>query len=118
MRRNAGRITQLKMYYLCLTLKVKEKDFIMKDSTVTARINSHLKREAEDILKKIGLNSSTAISLFYSTVVINRGLPFRLRLDSVPSMDIKEQKETEKILKKRTITDKNIVKSEILEISL
>ncbi|KAF0142883.1 MAG: DNA-damage-inducible protein J [Stygiobacter sp.] len=90
----------------------------MKDSTVTARINSHLKREAEDILKKIGLSSSTAISLFYSTVVLNKGLPFRLRLDSVPTMGIEEQKETEKILKKHSPSDKRIVKSESIEVSL
>lgn len=90
----------------------------MKDSTVTARINSHLKREAEDILKKIGLSSSTAISLFYSTVVLNKGLPFRLRLDSIPAMGEKEQKDTEKILSKRKPSDKHIVRSESVEITL
>lgn len=78
----------------------------MKDSTITIRINSHLKREAESILKKIGLTNSTAISLFYSTVVLNKGLPFRLRLDSVPDMDIREQKDLEKSLKKKTTADK------------
>jgi len=93
-------------------------EITMKDSTVTARINSHLKREAEDILKKIGLSSSTAISLFYSTVVLNKGLPFRLRLDSVPNMSLEEQKETEKILKKHSPSDKRIVKSESIEVSL
>ncbi len=89
----------------------------MKDSTVTARINSHLKREAENILKKIGLSSSTAISLFYSTVVLNKGLPFRLRLDSIPFMSENEQKDTEKILRKRTTADRRITRSETIEIS-
>ncbi len=90
----------------------------MKDSTVTARINSHLKREAENILKKIGLSSSTAISLFYSTVVLNKGLPFRLRLDSIPFMSENEQKDTEKILGKRKPADKHITRFDTFEISL
>lgn len=90
----------------------------MKDSTVTARINSHLKHEAENILKKIGLSSSTAISLFYSTVVLNKGLPFRLRLENIPLMSEHEQKDTEKILKRRKPTDKHIARIDTFEISL
>jgi len=90
----------------------------MKDSIVTARIDSNLKKEAENILKKIGLNSSTAIGLFYSNVVINKGLPFRLRLDTVPSLSDAEQKNIEKILKKRTKADRKISRSEEVKISL
>lgn len=88
----------------------------MKDTTVTARIDSNLKKEAENILKRIGLNSSTAIGLFYSNVVINKGLPFRLRLDSVPAVSDAEQKDIEKILKKRTGKDKKIVRTEAFQI--
>ena len=90
----------------------------MKDSIVTARVDSNLKKEAENILKKIGLNSSTAIGLFYSNVVINKGLPFRLRLDTVPSLSDAEQKNIEKILKKRTKADRKISRSEEVKISL
>lgn len=88
----------------------------MKDSIVTARINSKLKKEAETILKKIGLNTSTAIGLFYNNVVINKGLPFRLRLDSVPEVSNAEQKDIEKILKKRSKKDKEIVRTESYEL--
>lgn len=90
----------------------------MKDAIVTARIDSELKKEAEDILKKIGLNSSTAIGLFYNNVIINKGLPFRLRLDSVEPVSNAEQKDIEKILKKRSKKDKEIVRSESYEIEL
>ncbi|MBA4320339.1 MAG: hypothetical protein C0412_18230 [Flavobacterium sp.] len=93
-------------------------EITMKDSTVTARINSHLKREAEDILKKIGLNNSSAISLFYSSVVLNKGIPFRLRLDSVPDMEAKEQTDIARTLKKRISADKQISKVETVKIAL
>lgn len=90
----------------------------MKDTTVTARIDSELKKEAESILKKIGLNSSTAIGLFYNSVVINKGLPFRLRLDSVPPVSYAEQKDIEKILKQRNKKDKEIVRAESYEVGI
>ena len=90
----------------------------MKDAIVTARIDSELKKEAEDILKKIGLNSSTAIGLFYNNVVINRGLPFKLRLDSIKPVSNSEQKDIEKILNKRNKKDKEIVRSESYEMEL
>ena len=90
----------------------------MKDAIVTARIDSELKKEAEDILKKIGLNSSTAIGLFYNNVVINRGLPFKLRLDSIEPVSNSEQKDIEKILNKRNKKDKEIVRSESYEMEL
>jgi|GEM_PF-1934872 len=89
-----------------------------KDVILSTRINSNLKKEAENILKKLGLNSSAAISLFYTNIVLNNGLPFRLRLDSVPSISDAEQKNIEKILRKRTKADRKIVSSESVEIDL
>jgi addiction module RelB/DinJ family antitoxin len=84
----------------------------MKDSMLTIRIDSGVKKEAENILKKIGLNSSNAIGLFYNSIIINKGLPFKLRLDSVPPVSDAEQKDIEKILKKRTKKDKDIARTE------
>ncbi len=90
----------------------------MKDATITARIDSGLKKEAESILKRIGLNSSTAIGLFYNSVVVNKGLPFKLRLDSAPLVSEAEQKDIEKILKKRSKKDKEIVRTESYAVEL
>ncbi|MGD1006103.1 MAG: type II toxin-antitoxin system RelB/DinJ family antitoxin [Ignavibacteriaceae bacterium] len=84
----------------------------MKDSMLTIRIDSGVKKEAENILKKIGLNSSNAIGLFYNSIIINKGLPFKLRLDSIPPVSDAEQKDIEKILKKRTKKDKDIARTE------
>lgn len=91
---------------------------MLKDIVMTIRINSKLKKEAEAILSKLGLNSSTAITLFYKNIVLNKGIPFKLQLDSVPDMNDKEQKETEKILRKRTKADKEIAYTENKEIAL
>lgn len=109
---------KLNMYCHCSTFVEKERNIKVKDSTVTIRISSHLKREAEGILKKIGLSNSSAISLFYSSVVLNKGIPFRLRLDSVPDMEAKEQNYTAKSLKRRTASEKRVTTEETLNLDL
>lgn len=41
-----------------------------------ARIEPHIKKEAEDFLDKLGLPPTQAISLFYRQIILRRGLPF------------------------------------------
>ncbi|HLQ89754.1 MAG TPA: type II toxin-antitoxin system RelB/DinJ family antitoxin [Xanthobacteraceae bacterium] len=48
------------------------------------RPRTRLKRGAEAVLKKIGLTSSEAITLFLTQVKLTKGLPFPLR---VPNKD-------------------------------
>ncbi len=47
-----------------------------KTATVRARIEPHLKKEAEDFLEKLGLSATQAIVLFYRQITLRRGLPF------------------------------------------
>jgi DNA-damage-inducible protein J len=51
-----------------------------KTAQVRARIDPAIKEQAEDILEELGLNPSTAISTFYSQIVLRRGLPFLLEV--------------------------------------
>lgn len=53
-----------------------------KTDTVRARVAPELKREAEAVLKKIGLTSSEAITLFLTQVKLTKGLPFPVRMPS------------------------------------
>jgi len=46
-------------------------------TNITVRIDEKLKREARKTLAKQGLDMSTAIKMFFSQVVIDKGLPFR-----------------------------------------
>lgn len=54
-----------------------------KTSAVYARVDSQLKKEAEQILAKLGISASAAIQMLYSQVVLRRGLPFDLHLPDV-----------------------------------
>src|SRR5882672_11166527 len=51
-----------------------------KTETIRARVEPKLKRDAEAVLKKIGLTSSEAITLLLAQVKLTNGLPFPLRV--------------------------------------
>lgn len=53
-----------------------------KTSPVYVRIDASLKENAESILIQLGLSPSSAIQMFYSRIVLERGLPFSLHLPS------------------------------------
>lgn len=52
----------------------------MKTETINARVEPALKMNAEKILKTLGMNMTDALSLFLAQVVLNRGLPFDVRI--------------------------------------
>ncbi|EFQ24617.1 type II toxin-antitoxin system RelB/DinJ family antitoxin [Aminomonas paucivorans] len=47
---------------------------------VQARIPEEVKEEAERILKTLGLDMASAIRVFVSSVVLNKGLPFEVAI--------------------------------------
>jgi DNA-damage-inducible protein J len=51
-----------------------------KTETIRARVEPRLKRDAEAVLKKIGLTPSEAITLFLTQVKLTNGLPFPVRM--------------------------------------
>jgi DNA-damage-inducible protein J len=48
----------------------------MKEAVVRARVESRLKREAEAVFAKLGINTTEAIRMFLSQVRLRKGLPF------------------------------------------
>ena len=51
-----------------------------KEATIRARIEPQLKENAEGILKKLGLNPTTAITIFYNQITLRHGLPFEVEI--------------------------------------
>ena len=49
-----------------------------KTATIRARVDPSLKRDAEAVLRKVGLTSSEAITLFLTQVKLSKGLPFKV----------------------------------------
>lgn len=46
------------------------------------RMDPDLKDTAEEILKSLGLSASSAVQMFYRQIVLQRGLPFEVKLPS------------------------------------
>ena len=55
----------------------------VKTTTARARIRPDIKTEAESIIHDLGLSVSTAFELFYRQIILNRGLPFDVRIPNV-----------------------------------
>lgn len=51
-----------------------------KSEFIRARIEPQLKHDAEEILEQLGLNQTEAIRIFYKQIVINKGLPFEVKI--------------------------------------
>lgn len=49
-------------------------------NAVYARIDKNLKENAESILNQLGISPSSAIQMLYSQIVLQKGMPFELRL--------------------------------------
>lgn len=47
-----------------------------KTTTVRARIEPRLKKEAEHVFGDLGLSATQAITLFYRQVTLRKGIPF------------------------------------------
>ena len=58
-----------------------------KTAVISARIDPGLKQSAEQVLQKLGLTPSQAITLFYRQIGLQNGLPFNVKL---PNADTTE----------------------------
>ena len=51
-----------------------------KTSSVFARVEPDIKEQAEQVLNELGIPMSNAIGLFLKQVVLQRGIPFEMKL--------------------------------------
>lgn len=55
-----------------------------KSANLYARIEPDLKEQAESILTALGIPASNAITMFYKQIVLQKGLPFEVKLPEHP----------------------------------
>ena len=51
-----------------------------KSANLYARIEPDLKEQAESILEALGIPASNAITMFYKQIILQKGLPFDVKL--------------------------------------
>ena len=57
-----------------------------KTSTARALLDPEVKKQAEAILKELGLSVSKSFELFYRQVIAQRGLPFEVNVPNEKTM--------------------------------
>ena len=51
-----------------------------KSANLYARIEPEVKEEAERILTMLGIPASNAINMFYKQIILQKGLPFEVKI--------------------------------------
>ncbi len=57
-----------------------------KTASARALIDPKIKKDAENILKDLGLSVSKSFELYYRQIIAHRGLPFELRIPNEKTM--------------------------------
>ncbi|MCM1181517.1 MAG: type II toxin-antitoxin system RelB/DinJ family antitoxin [Clostridium sp.] len=66
-----------------------------KTANLYARIEPDVKEQAEFILSTLGIPVSSAINMFYKQIILNRGLPFEVKIPRTKPVNITELSVTE-----------------------
>lgn len=61
----------------------------MTTSNISVRVDSELKKEAEDLFNDIGLNMSSAINIFLKSAVSYNGIPFEIKRPALNEESLK-----------------------------
>ena len=51
-----------------------------KTAYINARVENKLKKNAEKVLKRVGVKTSDAVGMFLQQIVLHEGLPFEVRV--------------------------------------
>ena len=66
-----------------------------KSANLYARIEPDVKEQAESILSALGIPASNAINMFYKQIILNRGLPFEVKIPAAKPVNVAELTEAE-----------------------
>ena len=66
-----------------------------KTANLYVRIEPDVKEQAESILSTLGIPASNAINMFYKQIILNRGLPFDVKIPTARPADVAELTEAE-----------------------
>lgn len=66
-----------------------------KTANLYARIEPDVKEQAESILATLGIPASNAITMFYKQIILNRGLPFEVKIPTGRPVNVAELTQAE-----------------------
>ena len=57
-----------------------------RTANVVARVEPEIKEQAEQVLERLGIPMSNAVGMFLRQVVLQRGIPFEMKLPQAPPL--------------------------------
>ena len=66
-----------------------------KSAYLYARLEPEVKEQAESIMSTLGITASNAINMFYKQIILNRGLPFEVKIPTAKPVNAAELTEAE-----------------------
>jgi len=66
-----------------------------KSANLYVRIEPDVKEQAESILSALGIPASNAINMFYKQIILQRGLPFEVKIPFAKPVDMSTLSEEE-----------------------
>ncbi len=66
-----------------------------KSANLYVRIEPDVKEQAEDILAALGIPASNAINMFYKQIILQRGIPFEVKIPASHPADMSALSEAE-----------------------
>lgn len=77
-----------------------------KTGYINVRVENNLKGKAERVLRRVGVNTSNAVTMFLRQVVIRQGIPFEVRAPNKESLKaIRELRDPKRRGKSYATTD-------------
>lgn len=70
-----------------------------KKATVQVRIDAEVKKQAVEVLNSVGMDTSTAINVFFRQVIADKGLPFQPHQRKFNEETIAAIKEADEMIK-------------------
>lgn len=91
----------------------------MATTSMNIRMDSGIKRDAQEIFAELGMDMTTAVNIFLRQAIRQRGLPFEVKLDT-PNADTLEALEEVRLMKQnpqigKTYTDVDVMMKELLD---
>lgn len=66
-----------------------------RTSNIFARVEPEVKTQAEDVLNRLGIPMSNAVDMFLRQVILQKGIPFDIKLPVQKPVDISKLSEEE-----------------------
>lgn len=66
-----------------------------KTANLYARIEPEVKEQAESILSMLGVPASNAINMFYKQIILQKGLPFEVKMPQSKVVDMDQLTKTQ-----------------------